>query len=572
MSSVVAALDSTTGYQVNIGDNGRTQYEWSTSIKQQIVQLHFQLVRNKTNYGNKSTLWTTTQANNFENIYKNIMLTTGIYDKERHQLLTIMYKLIVFTRDIISGKGECMLSYDLVHRISKYDETMAMKIVHYFVNDVKSNTNMHPYGSWKDIKYMWKYFQWSRKMEDFFIHLVNRQLWTDYCICAYYPDKLLELSLVAKWIPREKSAFKELFYALAEDYYHHYILTANNSASLILAKKKAYGHYRRILSFINKVIDTVQIKQCSHNYSSIDYNKVTSVTHTKQKTAFLNLKKTSSGKTEIRCNTLDRIKAAENYTKYIDTLLKNKKNVKGKRVGITNIVANALERNITDMEKKIIDSQFNDILENLGSLDNFIAMVDTSGSMRGDPLLAAIGLGICVAEKSKLGSRVLTFNRDPTWVNIENKQGLCDKVMTIAQAPWGMNTNFTKALTKILDACVEHKLSNDEVSELVLVVLSDMQIDSQGNEALNEPMWQHIKSLYRSKGYAVIPHILFWNLRFTEGFPVTSEQPGATMFSGFSPSLLSVFSEKGMEAIKDATPWNTLMELLENDRYDAITI
>ena len=134
-----------------------------------------------------------------------------------------------------------------------------------------------------------------------------------------------------------------------------------------------------------------------------------------------------------------------------------------------------------------------------------------------------------------------------------------------------MNTNFTKALTKILDACVEHKLSSDEVSELVLVVLSDMQIDSQGNEALNEPMWQHIKSLYRSKGYAVIPHILFWNLRFTEGFPVTSEQPGATMFSGFSPSLLSVFSEKGMEAIKDATPWNTLMELLENDRYDAIT-
>ena len=143
MSSVVAALDSTADPQLNIGENGRSHYEWSTSIKQQIVQLHFQLVRNKTNSSNKTTLWTTTQANIFEKIYKSIILNTGLYDRERHQCLTIMYKLVAFTRDIISGKGECMLSYDLIHRISKYDENMAMKIVHYFVYDVKSQKNTH---------------------------------------------------------------------------------------------------------------------------------------------------------------------------------------------------------------------------------------------------------------------------------------------------------------------------------------------------------------------------------------------------------------------------------------------
>ena len=69
MSSVVAALDSTADPELNIGENGRSQYEWSTSIKQQIVQLHFQLVRNKTNSSNKTTLYTTTQANIFEKIY-----------------------------------------------------------------------------------------------------------------------------------------------------------------------------------------------------------------------------------------------------------------------------------------------------------------------------------------------------------------------------------------------------------------------------------------------------------------------------------------------------------------------
>ena len=48
-----------------------------------------------------------------------------------------------------------------------------------------------------------------------------------------------------------------------------------------------------------------------------------------------------------------------------------------------------------------------------------IAMVDVSGSMDGDPLHAAIALGIRVAEKSILGKRVLTFSALPTWVNLD---------------------------------------------------------------------------------------------------------------------------------------------------------
>jgi hypothetical protein len=37
--------------------------------------------------------------------------------------------------------------------------------------------------------------------------------------------------------------------------------------------------------------------------------------------------------------------------------------------------------------------------------------------------------------------------------------------------------------------------------------------------------------------------------------------------SGFSPSLLNLFCDKGIEALKDCTPWLNLIESLKNERY-----
>jgi hypothetical protein len=63
------------------------------------------------------------------------------------------------------------------------------------------------------------------------------------------------------------------------------------------------------------------------------------------------------------------------------------------------------------------------------------------------------------------------------------------------------------------------------------------------------------------------PHILFWNLRSTSGFPSLSNQPNASMMSGFSPSLLNLFCEQGIDALQSCTPWSLLEKSLENERY-----
>ena len=101
-----------------------------------------------------------------------------------------------------------------------------------------------------------------------------------------------------------------------------------------------------------------------------------------------------------------------------------------------------------------------------------------------------------------------------------------------------------------------------------LVILG--HADNVANETINQPMWENIKSIYASYGYKNIPTILFWNLRHTEGFPVKSHEKGAIMFSGYSPSLLNTFCEKGMESIQSADSWNILQEQLNAPRYSII--
>jgi hypothetical protein len=67
-----------------------------------------------------------------------------------------------------------------------------------------------------------------------------------------------------------------------------------------------------------------------------------------------------------------------------------------------------------------------------------------------------------------------------------------------------------------------------------------------------------------------VPHILFWNLRATNGFPTLSTQRNVSMMSGFSPSLLNVFCEKGMSGLDSCSPWSIFLSSLDNPRYNIL--
>ena len=574
MAALVNALDNYTITQ--IGENGHVEYGWSNSIREKIAQFSFQL--NRTNEIGLRTL---------QEILNELLVSLK-YNIEKGTLLDkqvakgyiyILYKMIGQTRDIIDGKGEYTLSYMMIYTWYSFYPEMAKFALRCFV-DLGDKT--HPYGSWKDIKYFCEYCRNqgtpnTHPLIQYAVKLTNEQIHRDY---TKYITFLDDISLAAKWVPREKSSFGWLYRELACDYFSDYLLTADTTTRYIKAVTKCKTEYRKVLTILNKHIDTLQIKQCGQNWSSIDFNKVTSISLYKQKKSFLNIKHNG----QLRSPTNDRIDCSTNFKTYIQNAIKGDADVKGKRVGMADFTKQALQfiNNNNDdndnnqIEIDLLNSQWRNNSSQTGELGKMIAMVDVSGSMEGDPMNVAIALGIRIAEKSILGKRVMTFSAKPNWINLDGYDDFVSKVGIIKDSEWGMNTNFHAALDTILDAIIQNRMAPEDVQDLVLVILSDMQIDS-GDKCNTQVLYDNMKLKYETAGIRVHgkpykpPHILFWNLRSTNGFPTLSTQRNCSMMSGFSPALLNLFCEQGVNALQSCTPWALLEKSLENVRYKILS-
>jgi hypothetical protein len=561
MAALIGALDNYTSKQ--IGENGHLENAWSTDARERILQLSFQFTRTK-DYA--SLAWPTAKLiNELQTEYKNGAILKEVYV----EYMVLLYKMIGQTRDIIDGKGEYSLSYMLLNTWASVNLDLAKFALKQFV--MNDNPEIHPYGSWKDIKYLYKYSHGTDPLVSYGIQLANEQLRKD--VESENP------SLLGKWVPREKSQFAGLFSIMASDYFSHYLVTAKTEQAKTKALLKAKMDYRKVISNLNKKLDTTQINQCACQWINIAPEKQTSITMHKQKQAFLNLKKNG----EQRSNTDDRIKCAEKFTEYAAKASRNEVKIKGKRIGLNDFTKEAL--NIITYNKKngpeaqILNAQWVNNSLQTGALGKMIAMVDVSGSMDGDPMNAAIALGIRIAEKSMLGKRVLTFSASPTWINVEKCANFVEMVDVIRHdSNWGMNTNFYAALNMILDSIVLNKLKPDDVEDMVLGIFSDMQIDDAHDDKTGnmETMMDRIERRYAEEGTKLwgkpfkAPHILFWNLRSTSGFPALSLQKNASMMSGFSPALLNLFCEQGLEALQSCTPWSLFKKSLDNPRYQVL--
>jgi len=565
MAAIINALDNHTPKQ--IGDNCHTEYGWSNNMQEKILQFSFQTTRTTDDVVSGLRIRLADMLDSL----KNIITSGSIPERELARgHLSVLYRMIGHTRDIVDGKGECALTYMMIFTWYGFYPELAMFALKCLVD--LGNESIHQYGSWKDIKYFCQYCKNQGVLEnheliEYAIELTNAQLKSDYETVIYGGG---DISLVSKWIPRENSAFGWLNEHLAVTYYQ-YIETANTPDRVNRAILKSKTEYRKLLSWLNKKLDTLQIKQCGHKWSQIDFDNVTSISLTKQKKAFQNIKQ--NGEVRYEDNT-DRIVCAERFKTHIQTAIDSGTEVKGRRVSMVDFTKQALSllRHHNQVEFDLLNSQWRDN----GSLNcgfgKMIAMVDVSGSMDGDPLCAAIALGIRIAEKSGLGKRVMTFSAKPSWVNLEGHDDFVSQVNVIRNAEWGMNTNFYSALDTILSAIILNRMPPEDVQDMVLVVLSDMQMDT-GDACDKQVLYDTMKAKYEAAGVRVHgkpykpPHILFWNLKSTSGFPTLSTQVNCSMMSGFSPALINSFCDQGIPVLEACTPWSALEKNLANERY-----
>ena len=560
MTALFSALDNYAPSQ--IGENGHSEFTWSNSTREQILQLSFQLTRCK---DDKQIKKLSQVADQILSQLATDFSIEKISKPEYLGYLSIMFRLVGQTRDIIDGKGEYSLAYMLLAVWNRHYPSLARFAFECFLVGPA-----HPYGSWKDVKGMIKYMEEKKtgddELIDYAIKLLNSQLKED--STAEQP------SLAAKWTPREKSSHAKLFVKLALDYYSEYIDSAKTPEMVKRAKTKAKMDYRKLISSLNKKLDTVQIKQCALTWSEIDPCKQTSITMHKQKQAFLN--KTKKG--DQRSSLEDRILCATKFEEFASKAERGEVEIKGKRIGLNDFTQEALKLLTNNQEysseAQILNAQWINNSQQTGKLGKMVAMVDVSGSMNGDPLHAAIALGLRIAEKSLLGKRVLTFSASPNWVNLDGCDNFLSMVKMVQRADWGMNTNFYKALDMILDAIVQNNLKPEDVEDMVLTILSDMQIDNA--DSSYGSMMTVIEDKYAEAGMRLhkkpfkAPHILFWNLRSTSGFPALSLQKNASMMSGFSAALLNLFCEEGLDSLQSCTPWSMFLKGVNLERYDIL--
>lgn len=577
MSSIVSAFDKNLSAK-QIGEKGHVEHSWSGNYQQQITQFFFQLVRAK-------------DTSDLENRLAN-MLTNMTWEKDSPELITL-YKLIGQTRDIIDGKGEMDLTWMQLEVWSRFSVDLAFKAFIHIVDSTHKELNGHQYGSWKDIKYFLAYLK-NKSDES---HPLITMIISNIVVPALIKDEELlkqgkPVSLLGRWIPREKSSkkFNWIFHKIAKIMYSEFVVEPHNGwktrNQLDKAMVKQKIHLKKLivkLSGSNGGSDTPQVKMAGKEWNTIDFNKVTSATLRNSKLAIIN--KTKKG--VQRSSEEDRVECAKNYTEHVQKAISGDKTAKihGKRLDVGQLAKDGYSFQDTkdnDILRQTINLQWASQSENNKGLENvpIVAMADTSGSMECDegiPLNNAIGLSIRISEicHPAFRNRILTWDAIPKWVNLEECKDFVDKAQKVRKSAWGMNTDFHLALDEMINALVENDVDPTTVRKMILAVFSDMQFDAGYHNAnIFDDAYLQIKQKFAEAGMKTShrrpydsPHILFWNLKKTSGFPATTITKNVTFLSGYSSTLLNVFATKGLDALREVTPYTMLNDLLNNNRY-----
>jgi hypothetical protein len=154
----------------------------------------------------------------------------------------------------------------------------------------------------------------------------------------------------------------------------------------------------------------------------------------------------------------------------------------------------------------------------------------------------------------------------------------------------------------ILAVIEKNRIPAAECENMVLAIFSDMQIDSNlammnGHEPIYnfqdtnvsvsesylanarsnwKTLYQTIQQKYHDVGIRLYgvpikpPHILFWNLRKTAGFPSLSTQENTSMMSGFDAGVLNLFCDHGLDALRGLNSAKMLDRILSVGRYDVM--
>lgn len=573
---------------VIFNDNGHKTFTWAFNLKEKVLQFWNQLTRT-----NK------TQLQVLKNILNGILIdasnklnsVSSIEKTEGKDVLVLMYKMIAQTRDIKNGKGEYLLSYMMIRVWFDYFPEAAYNALDLFVKSPLSSTE-RPYGSWKDIKYFCNYCRNEEKLKDTHtliiapLMMMNEQLKKDY----ENIDRGEEISYAAKWVPREKSKkFGWQFEMLAHCYFSEYFGECSTTTEFKGAMKKAKMELRKIVSKLNRKLETPQVTMCNDLWDTICINNLSSRTIFKNQNALLNIN--SNG--ERRYYSQDRSACASQFKEYIEASVSNNGcKIKGNNIEIYEFVKKAYDileekekgvvsEEIYQIKSNLLQGQWNDYAEKVSTLRECIAFVDFSLSMDPLSLYSSIGLACLILGKSTFGKGLMIFSDKCKWINLENKyeKGFVEMIGEIKrESETGFqrtHSNIYSALNSVTDVIIKNKLSDTYFSDVNFVILSNMKFEMDKYNSINN-LSKNIETIFEKTSVEKKisqPYFVLWNMESSNEFMVEGIADKFIIFSGYKKCALNSLSvNEGFKSNKNAlqlvNPWEIFLQVINATRYD----
>ena len=341
-----------------------------------------------------------------------------------------------------------------------------------------------------------------------------------------------EVTLLGKWLPSLNTSSK---------------LTRIKAGKIRRFLEIDSKQYRKILSTLRIKIDVVEKKMSSNQWKEINYEAVPSRAMMIYRKAFERhdegfntyVEKVENGEAKVNSGTLypyDLMEKMDLRIGSYDSMLRN--------------------------PEPILVEQWKALPNFIEGENNILVMADTSGSMNGRPMMTSVGLALYFAERNKglFKDVFMTFSDNPEFIQLKG-QTLPEKVRNIKSIV--ANTNLDKAFEKILMACANNELPQEQVPK-ALVVISDMQFDLMTSHN-DKTVYEKYVDKFAEYGYT-IPNIIYWNVNSsTDVFQTFSDVKGVQMYAGQSVSVFkAIINNIGK------TPYQAMEDVLNSEEFDRI--
>lgn len=431
-------------------------------------------------------------------------------------------KCLFYLRDAREGMGE-----------RRFFRVVLKDLAINFPEAVERNMEyISEFGRWDDM-----YVLVGTSLEEKMFAFLKRQLALD--VQSKTP------SLLAKWLKSENASSKE-------------------TKMLAIKTRNAFGmtarQYRKTLSILRERIKVLERLMSANRWEEIEFDSIPSKAGLVYRNAFARR---------------DIIKA-----KYEAFAMNKDTKVNADVLNPAEIVHSCYKywHSPSSLERAMLDKYWENLKDYYnGREERGIAVVDVSGSMSGEPMEAAVGLGAYIAERGQgpFHNHFITFSQHPNLVEFSGVD-VYDKFTRARGADWGYNTNFEAVIDLLLNTALKNKLTQDEMPTR-LYVFSDMEFDQAfGTRDNNSPWGSPFKPFGKDKvmtlmeqkkiewenhGYK-LPSVIFWNLRAAQkNIPAIGD--GFSYVSGFSANMIDTI-------LSGKDGFDLMMEKLNSERYSCI--